>query len=49
MNRPYVLGFWWDALDESEARNGYNPKTDEHHAQFRIGRFHAYWGIQEED
>lgn len=48
MNRPYVFGAWWDARDETDARNGYNPNTDEQHAQFRIGRLHFWWGIQED-
>ena len=48
MNRDYVLGFWWDGLHETEARNGYNRKTDELLAQIRIGRFHVYWGMRKE-
>jgi hypothetical protein len=48
MNRPYVVGAWWDATGETDARNGYNPKTEEQHAQFRIVRLHFWWGIQED-
>ena len=48
MNRPYVCGMWWDAQDETEALNGYNPATEEEHAQFRIGRLHFWWDIQED-
>lgn len=48
MKRAYMAGVWWDGLDETEARNGYNPSTEEQHAQFRIGRLHFWWGAGED-
>lgn len=44
-----MLGMWWDGLNVTDARNGYNPPTEEQHAQFRIGRLHIWWGVGERD
>ena len=49
MKRSYTFGVWWDGLHETDARNGYTARTDEHYAQFRIGRFHLWWGADGED
>lgn len=47
LNKSLIFGIWWDGQRESDARPGYTPASIDYRAQFRVGKLHIHWAVEE--